>query len=91
MKDSAAGICTSSTRRLDRPHTDSKEQIRLGFAEDRCEQLSGPSLVIEQSRQLVPGFAGQMWGRLGISVTQRFRKFDLAKLRPFMRQQYERG
>ena len=67
------------------------EPIQLGIVEDRCEQLSGLLIGIKLSRQLLPGFAGQMWGKLGFSVTQRFGKFGLAKLRPFMRRQHERG
>ena len=61
----------------------------LSISQDRFAQLTSMVKDVLESGHLHLAMAGKMWGRLGFSCTQMFRRFGRAKLCPFSRRQHE--
>jgi len=56
---------------------------------DRAEKMVAAMDSLLESKRLPPALAGQLFGQLGFTCTQFHGKWGRAKLRPFVRRQYE--
>ena len=56
---------------------------------DRAEKMVAAMDSLLDSKRLPPALAGQLFGQLGFTCTQFHGKWGRAKLRPFVRRQYE--
>ena len=58
---------------------------------ERAKALRNELMSILKASRLMPGHAARIGGKLGFAVTQLFGRIGKAKLRPFLRRQYERS
>ena len=61
----------------------------LEILPERAQQLRAEVLQVLRDGRLLPGYAARLVGKLGFASTQLFGKYGRAKLRPFVRRQYE--